>query len=102
MLPAMFATSLSWDQGVEMARHDHLRAATGMQVYFAHPHSPWERGTNEHTNRRIRAYLPKSTDIPTHQPYLTAIAEELNDIPREKLDWLTPREAYERLLASTA
>lgn len=101
VLPAMFAKSLTWDQGIEMARHAHLTTATGMPVYFAHPHAPWERGTNENTNRRIRAYLPKGTDIPDHQPYLTAIAEELNNIPREKLNWLTPREAYERLLAST-
>ncbi len=81
VLSAMFAKSLTWDQGAEMARHAHLTAATGMPGYFAHPHSPWERGTNEHTNRRIRAYLPKGTDITTHQPYLTAVAEELNEHP---------------------
>ena len=100
-LPQMFARSLTWDQGTEMARHARLTQATGIEVFFAHPHSPWERGTNEHTNRRIRAYLPKGTTIPAHQPYLTAIAEELNNIPRETLQWLTPREAYEQLLAST-
>lgn len=74
--------------------------ATGMPIYFAHPHSPWERGTNENTNRIIRRYLPKGTEITHHQPYLDAIAEEINEIPRKTLGWLTPREAYERLLAS--
>ncbi len=64
-------------------------------------HAPWERGTNEHTNRMIRRYLPKGTPITDHQACLTAIAEELNEIPRKVLDWLTPREAYERLLATT-
>lgn len=100
-LPAMFAKSLTWDQGVEMARHAYLTETTRMPVYFAHPHSPWERGTNENTNGRIRRYLPKGTDITTHQPYLTAIAEELNEVPRKCLDWLTPREAYEKLLVAT-
>ena len=99
-LPEVFRKSLTWDQGSEMARHAYLTATTGMPVYFAHPHSPWERGTNENTTRRIRRYLPKSTDITDHQPYLNAIAEELNEMPMECLGWLTPREAYERLLAS--
>ena len=100
-LPELFRTSLTWDQGGQMARHAHLTTATGMPVYVAHSHSPWERGTNDNTNRRIRAYLPKSPDIGDHQPYLTAIAEELNEIPRRCLGWLTPREAYERLLVAT-
>jgi IS30 family transposase len=99
-LPSLFCKSLTWDQGSEMARHAYLTAATGMPVYFAHPHSPWERGTNENTNRRIRRYLPKGTDITDHQPYLNAIAEELNEMPLKCLSWLTPREAYERLLTS--
>lgn len=98
-LPAMFRRSLTWDQGSEMARHAHITAATSMPVYFAHPHAPWERGSNENRNRVIRRYLPKSTDITTHQPYLDAIADEINELPMAKLNWLTPREAYERLLA---
>ena len=101
VLPAMFAKSLTWDQGSELARNARITAATDMPIYFAHPHAPWERGTNEHTNRMIRRYLPKGTPITDHQPYLTAVAEELNEIPRKVLDWLTPREAYERLLATT-
>ena len=100
VLPALFRKSLTWDQGSEMARHAHLATVTGLDVYFADPHSPWQRGSNENTNRRIRRYLPKGTDITDHQPYLTAIAEELNEMPLQCLDWLTPREAYERLLTS--
>jgi transposase, IS30 family len=92
---------LTWDQGSEQARHAKVTLATGMPIYFAHPHSPWERGTNENTNRIIRRYLPKSTEITSHQPYLDAIAEEINDIPRKTLNWRTPREAYETLLATT-
>jgi transposase, IS30 family len=99
--PDPFKASLTWDQGTELARHTRITMATGMPVFFAHPHSPWERGTNENTNRIIRRYLPKSTEITSHQPYLDAIAEEINEIPRKVLGWLTPREAYERLLTST-
>lgn len=98
-LPAMFRRSLTWDQGSEMAKHAHLTQATSMPVYFAHPHSPWERGSNENRNRVIRRYLPKSTDITAHQPYLDAIADEINELPMKTLGWLTPREAYEHLLA---
>lgn len=100
-LPASLRRSLTWDQGSEMARHAHLTAATSMPVYFAHPRSPWERGTNENTNGLIREYLPKGTTIPTHQPYLTSIAEELNERPRAALGFLTPREAFERLLVAS-
>ena len=100
VLPALFRKTHTWDQGSEMARHTHLAQATGLEVYFADPRSRWQRGSNENTNRRIRRYLPKGTDITDHQPYLNAIAEELNEMPMKCLDWLTPREAYERLLTS--
>ncbi|MVT25421.1 IS30 family transposase [Nesterenkonia alkaliphila] len=100
-LPVMMRKSLTWDQGSEMAKHAALTLATKMPVYFAHPHSPWERGTNENTNGLIREYLPKGTAIPAHQPYLTTIAEELNERPRAVLGYLTPREAFERLLTDT-
>jgi len=97
-LPALMRGSLTWDQGTEMARHAQLTVATGLPVYFAHPHSPWERGTNENTNRLIREYLPKGTDITNHQPYLDTITNELNDRPRATLGYLTPTEVFTQLL----
>lgn len=97
-LPAMMRKSLTWDQGSEMARHAALTLATDLPVYFADPHSPWQRPSNENTNGLIREYLPKGEVIPAHQPYLTSIAEELNERPRQALGFLTPRESFERLL----
>src|SRR5699024_11771244 len=70
-----------------------------MPVYFADPHSPWQRPSNENTNRLYREYLPKGTAIPDHQPYLTTIAEEINNRPRRRLGFLTPAESFTRLLA---
>ena len=98
-LPKNILGSLTWDQGTEMARHAAVTVATELPVYFAHPHSPWERGTNENTNGLIREYLPKGIDITDHQPYLDAIADELNDRPRAALGFLTPREVFTKLLA---
>lgn len=101
-LPELMSGSVTWDQGTEMAEHARLTVAADMPVYFAHPRSPWERGTNENTNGLVREYLPKGTEITAHQPYLTAIAEEINDRPRASLGFLTPREAFNRLcVAST-
>jgi IS30 family transposase len=97
-LPAMMRRTLTPDLGTEMAKHALLTLATGIKVYFADPQSPWQRGTNENTNGLIREYLPKGTPITDHQPYLTAIAEELNERPRAVLGYLTPRESFERLL----
>ena len=84
-----------------MARHQRLTHDTGVEVFFAHPHSPWERGTNENTNRLIRRYLPKGTPITSHQPYLDAIAYELNNCPRATLGYRTPTEAFNELIATT-
>lgn len=97
-MPQLVLGSLTWDQGTEMARHAALTTATKLPVYFADPHSPWQRPTNENTNGLIREYLPKGTAITAHQPYLTAIADELNDRPRAVLGYYTPREVYQRLL----
>ncbi len=97
---------LTWDQGTEMAEHACMTVAADLPIYFAHPRSPWERPTNENTNGLIREYLPKGAEITSHQPYLDAIARELNERPRACLGFHTPREAFERFLrdnvASTA
>ena len=97
-LPAHLRRSLTWDQGTEMARHAALSLKADMPVYFAHAHSPWERGTNENTNGLIREYLPKGTEIPGDLQYLWAIADELNDRPRATLGFRTPREVFTELL----
>ena len=99
-LPAWFARTLTWDNGKEMARRQRITAATGIQVYFADPHAPWQRGSNENTNGLLREYLPKGTDLRTWTPtQLQAIAAELNDRPRKRLGYHTPREELARLLA---
>ena len=90
-----------------MAQHAKVSLATAMPVYFADPHSPWQRPSNETppqaggapSNRLYREYLPKGTVIPDHQPYLTTIAEEINNRPRRRLGYLTPTESFARLLA---
>ena len=100
-LPEGAMRTLTWDQGREMARHQRLTQDTGVEVFFAHPHSPWERGTNENTNRLIRRYLPKGTPITSHQPYLDAIAYEPGNCPRATLGYRTPTEAFNELIATT-
>jgi IS30 family transposase len=97
-LPAHLRGSLTWDQGTEMAQHAALTAQADMPVYFAHAHSPWERGTNENTNGLIREYLPKGTPIPGDLHYLWAIADELNDRPRATLGFRKPSEVFAELL----
>ena len=99
-LPAWFAQTLTWDRGVEMAQHQRITEVTGIQVYFADPYSPWQRGSNENINGLLREYLPKGTDLSAWTPaQLQDIADELNDRPRKRFGYYTPREQLAKLLA---
>jgi IS30 family transposase len=100
-LPTSIKRSLTWDCGAEMALHKEV-TATGLPVYFAHPHSPWERGSNENLNRIVREYFPKGTAITSDPHYLAAVAAEINDRPRKIHHWKKPSEIFTELLASDA
>lgn len=98
-LPNQLAKSLTWDLGHEMAQHQRFTVQTGVQVYFCDPKSPWQRGSNENTNGLLRQYLPRRLDFRTlTQADFDAIAQELNDRPRQTLKFKTPSEALAEAL----
>ena len=98
-LPAHLVKSLTWDQGKELTAHKQFTIDTGVQVYFCDPHSPWQRGSNENTNGLLRQYLPRRLDFRTlTQADLDAIAQELNERPRQTLEFKTPSQALAEAL----
>ncbi|MFC4606257.1 IS30 family transposase [Streptomyces maoxianensis] len=100
-IPPQVRRTLTWDRGREMAEHQAITAETGMPIYLCKPRSPWQRGTNENTNRLLRQYLPKGADLRTFsQADLDAIAHELNHRPRKVHGYRTPAEVYADILNS--
>jgi transposase, IS30 family len=100
-LPSILRQTLTWDQGIEMANHAQIAAATDLDIYFCDPHSPWQRGSNENTNGLLRQYFPKGSDLSRWGAgYLDYVAAELNNRPRKRLGWKTPAEALDELLSN--
>ena len=98
-LPRQLAKSLTWDLGHEMAQHQRFTIETGVQVYFCDPKSPWQRGSNENTNGLLRQYLPRRLDFQTlTQADFDAIAQQLNERPRQTLGFKTPSHTLAEVL----
>jgi IS30 family transposase len=101
-LPATLRRSLTWDRGLEMAKHKDFTVATEVQVYFCDPQSPWQRGTNENTNLLLRQYFPRGTDLSTYsQAQLDQVSLRLNQRPRKTLGFQTPASKLHASVAST-
>jgi IS30 family transposase len=101
-LPRELYKSLTWDRGKEMADHKRFSLATDIDVYFCDPQQPWQRGSNENTNGLLRQYFPKGMDLSNvHQNRLNAVARQLNERPRETLQFYSPAEKFSECVAST-
>jgi len=101
-LPATLRRSLTWDRGLEMAKHKDFTVATDVKVYFCDPQSPWQRGTNENTNLLLRQYFPRGTDLsPISQAQLDQVSLRLNQRPRKTLGFQTPASKLQASVAST-
>jgi IS30 family transposase len=101
-LPTELRQSLTWDRGLEMAAHKEFSIATDVRVYFCDPQSPWQRGTNENTNRLLRQYFPKGTDLSAcSQADLNRTALQLNQRPRKTLGFRSPAEVLNERVALT-
>jgi len=99
-LPAGMKRSLTWDRGMELAKHVAFTQATNMPVYFCDPQSPWQRGTNENMNSLIRQYFPKKTSLAQHsQSVLDNVAKQLNERSRKTLKFKSPKEIMEKGVA---
>lgn len=99
-LPAELYKSLTWDRGKELADHQRFKLHTNVDVYFCDPRSPWQRGSNENTNRLLRQYLPRGTDLSVHsQAKLNSIARQLNERPRKTLEYETPATKFNACVA---
>lgn len=100
-LPDELRKSLTWDRGGEMAQHKQITVATDLQIYFCDPQSPWQRGTNENTNRLLRQYFPRQTDLSIYsQVELNKVARQLNQRPRKTLGYQTPADKLQASVAS--
>lgn len=98
-LPQQLKKSLTWDRGMELAQHKLFTIDTDIKVYFCDPKSPWQKGTNENTNKLLHQYMPKKTDLSVYsQEQLDMMAEELNDRPRKTLNFLSPSQKISAVL----